>query len=79
MGLTAQRDVNVTTEVSAIHAMDAAPVSTVGSDQAVDRGSRLVRELAEAKGRTPNQDSNPTQFTNRHTVSLTVNSPGFNL
>ncbi len=37
LDLTAQRDVNASTEVSAIHAMDAAPVSMVGSDRAVER------------------------------------------
>lgn len=42
MGLTAQRDVNASTEVSAIHAMDAAPVSMVGSDRAVERVNSLL-------------------------------------
>lgn len=42
MDLTAQRDVNASTEVSAIHAMDAAPVSMVGSDRAVERVYSLL-------------------------------------
>lgn len=59
MDPTAQRDVSVTTEVNAIHAMDAAHVSTAGSDRAVKRGSYLARILAEAKG-SSHQYSNLT-------------------